>query len=74
MLFIGLGIFHQTRSFFADFLYISSILHVGNYIEGETFTWDQERSSEAGMRGDGQWAEVGSVGRGGHTAPLFACY
>jgi hypothetical protein len=37
--------------FFADFLHLSLISPGGNYIESETVTWDDERSSEAAMGG-----------------------
>ncbi len=37
--------------FFADFLHLSLISPGGNYIESETVTWDDERSSEAAIGG-----------------------
>jgi hypothetical protein len=59
MLFIGLGILHN-QGFFTDFLYISSILQGGNYIEGETFTWIKRVAAKLRWEGDGHWVEVGA--------------
>jgi hypothetical protein len=57
MFFIGLLMFPQT-GIFADYLYISLTLPVGNFKESEIVTWDEERSSEGKI-----W--------GGGAAPLF---
>jgi hypothetical protein len=41
-----------------DFLYKALISPVGNYIESENVTWDEERSSTAAMGGGGGEARV----------------